>query len=149
MKNLKLLSSILFSFVLIACSSSVYNLPENEKDPIISRTFDVGYATVFTSCLETLEESGWMITNTDKDVGSISTDYRLNDNILTSALMGQYRSKCSVRVKKIDDKKTKVTYTVQSEREKGPGSWEPETMTQYKYESQSEDFWKKLTAKIQ
>lgn len=149
MKTFILFSFVLFSFVLVSCSSSVYNLPDNEKDPIISRTFEVSYPTVFNSCMETLEESGWMITNTDKEVGSISTEYRLNDNTLTSVLMGQYRSKCSVRVKKIDDKKTKVTYTVQSEREKDAGSWEPETMTQYKYESQSSDFWTKLMAKLQ
>lgn len=148
MKPVVYLFVVLTIFLFVSCASSVYNLPDNEKDPIISRTYDVAYATVFNTCLETLEESGWTINNTDKESGIITTEYKLNDNVLTSALMGQYRSKYSVRIKKIDDKKSKVTLTIQSEREKAAGSWEPETMTQYNYESQSKDFWAKLTSKI-
>ena len=149
MKPIMLFSVVIFSFLLISCASSIYNLPDAEKDPIISRTFDATYATAFNSCMDALGEDGWIVTNSDKESGNIVTDYKLNDNILTSALMGQYRSKFSLRVKKIDDKKSKVTLTIQSEREKAAGSWEPETLTQYKYESQSKDFWAKLSSKLQ
>ncbi len=110
--------------LIVGCGStqSVYELPPSERIGLVKQTYNYTKDEVYGACTNQLSDNGWVITNSDKSSGVISTEWRRVQN-------GKYRLKSSVLINEITSGKTEVKLNGQAQFNNPFGGWENEPIT--------------------
>jgi len=115
------LSKIMFGFVIliVGCSQvkSVYNLPNEERDKIISRTYKNNLQKVFNTYLKYLQSKGWTINVADRETGIITTGFKSGEGLANA--MSNVNRKLTVSITSLGENLAKASITVIQEEGSG------------------------------
>ena len=105
MKHSLGLLTILISLVGCAAMLGEPQLPPQEVKQLTTRTYDTTYDNLFQSVITALQESSYIVTQTDKSTGMILANYEQRSGILAKALIGNVsgRTELSATIRKISD----------------------------------------------
>jgi hypothetical protein len=103
--------------ILSACAT-VGSLTQEEREEMQTATFNAAYTQTFTAVVDVLEDAGWFISNVDKEVGIITTDWLEGPLSFEEELFhgGGIRRKMSANIDALEEATTKVKlrYTMQT-----------------------------------
>lgn len=105
----------LFCLVLLlsACvtNTNLKDMPKEQRELITTRTYNHDYIKVFKAVITVLSDRGYIIQNSDKELGMITTEFK-NDY---SVIWGNYRIKIQAQIDKVNTTSTKVKLTPNAE----------------------------------
>lgn len=137
--------------ILLNCEPiAIRDLPESEKEEIMTKTYDVNYDIVFNAVISVLEKKDFIIKKIDKESGIIITDYKENIwKAWQEALVAmEARRMVNARVIKINQNQTKVKLNlIHENRRNNTSVW---TKAIYRTDSIKEwdDYFQKIEMEI-
>lgn len=103
------------TLLLSSCGSmKTLQLSPQQMQMVSTRTFDADYDIVFKSALFLLASKGFIITNTDRESGSITAERKKDKGtsfweiLLTDATRRSYMTKVSLLISKMKEQGTEV-----------------------------------------
>ena len=90
---------------LSACGTSVYSLSEKDQEGLTYESYRAGYDDVYKAVITQFNENNWIVSNSDKDGGIVTTSWRR---------VGEQRIKASANITELTDS-VKVFLNVQKE----------------------------------
>ena len=93
----------------VTCAT-VGSLTQEEREEMQTATFNAAYTQTFTAVVDVLEDAGWFISNVDKEVGIITTDWLEGPINFEEELFhgGGIRRKMSANIDALEEGTTKV-----------------------------------------
>ena len=137
MKRIYLL--FLFSLIFAGCATMQTIDVSNRQ-----HTYDKAYLDVFRAAVDYCNQESFAITQMDKELGVINTDFKENDGT-SKFFLGNRRVKLNFSLRSINETSTKVIAIISAEEQGAFGSWEQTTMT----EGEAIDYYNKVFDGIQ
>ncbi len=111
-------------FVFAACAT-MQSISVDQR----SRIFDADYMTTLKGALDYLNTNGWQISNVDKDLGIVNTEFKTTSG-LSALFTGDERWKINFTVQKVSATQTRVIANMLYEQKSGLTGWTQANMTE-------------------
>lgn len=110
--------AILISFVGCAAMMGEQPMTPQEAKQLTTRTYDTTYDNLFQSVITALQESSYIVTQTDKGSGLINANYEAKAGVFSKALIGDVsgRTEVSASIRKISDNQQELRLQFRSIR---------------------------------
>lgn len=144
---MKYILPLLLAFVFTGCATSVYTLPDSEKNGIVQKTYNHSFDELFTASINVLTDEGWSIQNSDRESGLIITDWNSNGGF-EAFLVGNRRDKVNLRITKESNSENMVFVNVTRETQSGLSGWNKVTISKAMAEDNVKPFFDKLEAEL-
>ena len=112
------LIAILMALVGCAAMMGEPQLPPQEAKQLMTRTYDTTYDNLFQSVIIALQESSYIVTQTDKGSGLINANYEAKAGVFAKALIGDVsgRTEVSATIRKISENQQELRLQFRSVR---------------------------------
>lgn len=138
MKKLPLIITALVVALILQSCATTQNLP----DEVRTKIYNSDYDQVFKAVVQTLSDGGYIIQDTNSEMGIINTDYTHNSN-WAAMWTGDERTKVNALLKPLDNG-TSVRLTISVQDKTAFSGWNSANMS----ESKAKEYYQKLFEKI-
>lgn len=144
---MKYLLLIIFAFVFTGCATSVYTLPDSEKEDLVQKTYNHSYNDLFTASINVLTDEGWSFQNSDRESGLITINWNSNGGF-EAFMIGNRREKVNVRITSESESENMVFINLTREAQNGLSGWNEVTIDEIIAEGSVKPFFTKLEAEL-
>jgi len=137
MRKLSLIIPALVMLILQSCATT-QSLP----DDVRTKIYNADYDQVFKTVVQTLSDGGYIIQDTDSEMGIINTDYTNNSN-WEAFWSGDERTKVNALLKSVNNG-TRVRLTISVQNKTALSGWNSANMS----ESKAKEYYQKMFEKI-
>lgn len=143
-----LIISIALMMFFTSCATSVYTLPEAEREGVTWVEYYNEYDDVYSASINVLQDDGYIIENTDRETGLIVTDWRQSESITQRILIGDSRIKYNINLREVSDNATRVTINLQRQTQGGFGGWEQQKVTRQNAEELLSPIFESISSRL-
>jgi hypothetical protein len=108
----RVIQILYFACLILGCGGNVETVDISQR----TRVYQAGFQTVLKAVVDYCNDTGFPVASMDKESGSISTGYKVNEG-LGMPILVQSRAKLSFSLKKLSDSETQVVSSMSIEKE--------------------------------